>query len=494
MSARYAWLAMLGVLVAAAAGCSSILGDKLNPTYCAAHPTDPDCHTLVPDAGGCMSSAQCSSPTPACALDTMTCVQCTAADHGACMGSTPVCATDTMSCVQCTATEHDACTGTTPVCGSDTACRKCSAHSECSSSACLPDGSCGDDTNVAYVDPAGMGTMCTKAAPCKKASDAVKTNRPFIKMQGTTNDQVSVSTSVTFLADPGAKLTDTMNGILLKIDGSSQVAIYDLEIGGASGMNTPGIFVQPSSTATVTLVRAKLADNTGAGISVNSGTVNISQSTISGNTGQGISMTNGIVTVDQATVSTNTGGGISTSGGMLTVSRSTIASNNGGGILTSATAFTIRNNFIHHNGNTTTAAAGGVGTAGIIDPSVLEFNTIVSNLADSESLSVGGVLCDHTGFVAPNNLIFRNTGGATGNVQTLGSCSPGNSFVSAGTGPVDNTPMFVHPNSPPYDYHLTTASPSTIVDAAGSCTGTDFDGDTRPVGAACDLGADERKP
>jgi hypothetical protein len=54
--------------------------------------------------------------------------------------------------------------------------------------------------------------------------------------------------------------------------------------------------------------------------------------------------------------------------------------------------------------------------------------------------------------------------------------------------------MFAHPNGPPFDYHLTAASPSTIVDAAGSCTGTDFDGDARPVGAACDLGADERKP
>lgn len=429
-------------------GCSSILGDKLNPAYCEAHPTDSDCRKAFPDAGGCTTSAQCSSPMA-------------------------VCATDKMTCVQCTAAEHDACAGTTPVCGDDDMCRKCSAHTECPSNACLPDGSCGDDTSVAYVDPTGTSTTCTKASPCKKVSDALKTNRPFIKLQGTTNEKVVLnSTNVMFLADPGAKLTDTTNGILLQVEGSSQVAIYDLEIGGASGANTPGVSVQPGSTATLTLTRVKLAGNTGPGISVSSGMVTISQSTISGNTGPGVS----------------------TSGGMLIVSRSTVASNSGGGILTSATAFTIRNNFIYRNGNTSTANAGGIGAVGIVDPSVLEFNTIVDNLASGDTLSVGGVLCDHAGFSAPNNLVFRNTGGTSGNVQTLGICSFGNSFISAGTGPVDNTPMFAHPNSTPFDYHLTAASPSTIVEAAGPCTGLDFDGDTRPAGPACDLGADERKP
>jgi hypothetical protein len=406
-----------------------------------------------------------------------------------------VCAIDKMACVQCTTAEHDACTGTTPVCDLDDACRKCSAHTECPSNACLPDGSCGDDTSVAYVDPAGVGTTCTKASPCKKVSDALKTSRTFIKLQGTTNEKVVLNgTNVTFLADPGAKLTDTTNGILLQIDGSSQVAIYDLEVGGASGANTPGISVQPGSTATLMLSRAKLASNTGPGISVNSGTVTIDQLTISGNAGPGVSANNGTVTIAQSTISSNTGPGIVASGGTLTISRSTVSSNSGGGISTAATAFTIRNNFIYRNGNTTTANSGGVGTVGIVAGSVLEFNTIVDNLASGDSLSVGGVLCDRTGFVAPNNLIFRNAGGAAGNVQTLGICGFGNSFISAGTGPVDNTPMFAHPNSTPFDYHLTPASPSTIVDAAGSCTGVDFDGDARPVGGACDLGADERKP
>lgn len=426
MLARLASLLAVVTAFAYASGCSFILGDELSRKYCAAHPADEDCRRTFQDAGECTSSSQCSSPRAVCALDKMLCVQCTAAEHGACVANTPVC-------------------------GDDDACRKCAAHSECPSNACLPDGSCGDDTNVAYVDPSGTSTTCTKASPCKKVSDALKTSRLYVKLQGTTNEQVTLNNmNVTLLADPGAKLTDTVNGILLKIDGTSQVAIYDLEISGASGANNPGISVQPGSTATVTIVRAKLSGNAGAGISVNGGTATISESTITGN--------------------------------------------NGGGISTNASTFIITNNFIYRNGNTTMATAGGVGIVGIVDSSKLEFNTIVDNLAAGGATNAGGILCDRSGFAAANNLIFRNTGGVSGNVQTLGLCTYGNSFVSAGTSTVDNTPMFAHPNSAPFDYHLTPASPNTIVDAAGTCSGVDYDGDTRPIGPACDLGADERKP
>jgi hypothetical protein len=56
---------------------------------------------------------------------------------------------------------------------------------------------------------------------------------------------------------------------------------------------------------------------------------------------------------------------------------------------------------------------------------------------------------------------------------------------------IDNTPKFAHPNSDPFDYRLTADTPTIIRDAAGACTGFDFDGDARPSGTACDLGADE---
>jgi hypothetical protein len=70
----------------------------------------------------------------------------------------------------------------------------------------------------------------------------------------------------------------------------------------------------------------------------------------------------------------------------------------------------------------------------------------------------------------------------------------GNSINRAGATAVDNSLGFMNPNTQPFDYHLSATSPSTVVDAAGACTGVDFYGDSRPIGAACDLGADEYHP
>jgi hypothetical protein len=152
----------------------------------------------------------------------------------------------------------------------------------------------------------------------------------------------------------------------------------------------------------------------------------------------------------------------------------------------------LTNNIIHHNGNKLSSAFGGLSlrpTAG----SVVQFNTIIDNEANAGAASAGGIFCDVTGFTADNNLIFRNTGGQALTTQTFGVCAYGKSFI-AGAPAGDNTPMFVQPNLPPLDYHLTGSTPATIRDAAGNCTGVDYDGDARPIGAACDLGADEYRP
>jgi hypothetical protein len=429
-----------------------------NPNYCAGVLND-DCRLKLdaPGPGTCSGDADCADPTAVCDL------------------------TGTMMCVQCTASESQACTNETPVCGDDHMCRACSAHADCPTSlACLPDGFCGTDANVAYVDPMGTdNAACTKMTPCTKFSKALAANKLYVKFTGTTNEAaesgmpaVSInSQKVTLLADPGAKLTNTKNGLLLEVTGTSQVAIYDLEITGASGMTGVGISLPTGNMAELDLHRVKITNNQGGGISASGGMLTIAQSVINGN--QGI--------------------GISSSANPLSMSQSEVSENNAGGLqMTADGMVTLINNIAHHNGNDTSASFGAFSLRPSLG-SMVQFNTIVDNKANMGAASTGGVFCDIAGFVAANNLIFRNTGGSP-SAQTFGNCTYGDSFVAAGSSTADNTPQFVHPNTLPFDYHLTSTTPATILDAAGACSGVDFDGDSRPIGPACDLGADEYHP
>jgi hypothetical protein len=153
-------------------------------------------------------------------------------------------------CVQCLAPDQtSACTGATPVCGDDHVCRGCGAHAECAGSeVCLPTGSCGGDTNVAYVDPAGTdNASCTRATPCTLLSKALATNRPYVKLTGTTDEAVIIDNGrvITFLADPGAKLTRS-NGagaIVTVRDSGTSLTVYDLTIivDNKAAINSAGV-------------------------------------------------------------------------------------------------------------------------------------------------------------------------------------------------------------------------------------------------------------
>jgi hypothetical protein len=97
-----------------------------------------------------------------------------------------------------------------------------------------------------------------------------------------------------------------------------------------------------------------------------------------------------------------------------------------------------------------------------------------------------------TNLVAPGNIVTSNNEGLTFPAQIKGACSFGNSFTAPGSEVNDLKFKSITTNPP--DLHLTAASPATVLDAGGACTGVDVDGDARPQGAACDLGADEVKP
>lgn len=420
------YTAFLLVLVAGVLAC----GCEKKSTYCTTHLNDPEC----PDAGvdakpACTSDDQCSAPTAACD-------------------------TSTMTCVECTTSNASACTGTKPVCGSDDTCRGCEAHSECSSAACLPDGSCSDGMNVAYVDPAGIdNNLCTKAMPCTTVAKALATGRPYVKLTGTIDEAVTINDqTVTFLAGPGAKLTRSGIGNILRIDGASKVKIYDLEISGALGTGG-AVSISSGGTQDVALVRARIGPSTG------------------------------------------TGPGVAALGGTLSITRGTISGNGGGGISINDAQFTLTNNMITNNGGNASQLGGvkidGITTAGM---HVLDFNTITQNqgpMTVNTGITCGTVL---TPLAFSSNIIYANI--VAGGGQQLGgsaNCTAtysdiGPDGTATGTN-INMDPMFVMPST--RDYHLKAGSPCKDVADPAATLNVDIDGDTRPQGSGRDIGADE---
>lgn len=108
----------------------------------------------------CESNDDCTDEAAPFCGDAGTCVACTEVASGdeACAGKfpdTPVCGEGI--CVQCDADQSSACTGTTPVCDTEAnACIGCTAHDQCSASACnFAEGNCLDEANVWHVDGDG---------------------------------------------------------------------------------------------------------------------------------------------------------------------------------------------------------------------------------------------------------------------------------------------------------------------------------------------------
>lgn len=422
-SFHFVVVAAVAMVAVTSAGCH-----RDNPLYCDGHPDDPDCQ-----GAGCTSNSQCAVPASVCDVDgTRECVQCLAPD------------------------QTSACGGATPVCAPDHSCRVCTAHAQCASLACLPDGSCGDDTTVAYVDPTGSdNASCTKAMTCTLVSKALATNRPYLKFTGTTDEAVTVDNGrvVTFLAEPGAKLTRTTGtGAILTVrDNGTSLAIYDLSISNAPN-NPSGIgVVLPAAAGAPT------------------------------------------VTLARATVANNPGGGISSSGGMVTVSQSTISGNQGGGISISGAQFDLTNNFIVGNGGTGTVF-GGVHFDGTnTGTRRFEFNTVTENIGMA-GFTVG-VVCTLVGqpVTFSSNVVYDNQVGG-GRTQVSGTnCSWTYSDIGpdtvAGTGNINVPPIFADPMRS--DFHLQLASPARDAADPASSLSVDIDGDLRPQGAARDMGADE---
>lgn len=396
-------IAYLCVLVA-----SVLLGGcRDNPNYCEDH-LNKDCRSEPL----CDSTDDCDAPS--------------------------VCNTNTRSCVECTADEAQACIGDKPTCGNDNKCRGCEAHNECtaSSNVCLPSGQCANELDVAYVAPAAQGgtdnDQCTRATPCTKVSEALARRRDYVKFTGETDEGGTTTINnqnVTLLADPGAKLIRTSNGLHVAITGSSQVEIYDLEISGGSGNQGIGISLPAGNTATLTLDRVTIIGNAGGGVSISGAQFEITNSIIVKNGGVGSSF--GGVDVDDIV-----------NAGLHRLDFNTIAENTGPG-----------------------SANTGINCGTVFAPLVFSNNIVYANIVTGSG---------------------RQVGGSANCVMDFSDVGPD---ASAGANNINVDPLFVRPTD--NDFHLMPNSPAKDAADPSATLDRDIDGDARPQGDRRDMGADE---
>ena len=365
------------------------------------------------------------------------------------------------------------CPNSEPICDDGTStCRGCVADAECPSAACQEStGACSEAGSAIYVATTGTdGGACTRGAPCASITYAltqVAAGRGFIAVAaGTYQDSFRVPANVaTTLSGPSQDATAaeidyaaTGSGIdhVVEITGSATVVVEGLTIA-----NDPHV--------------------EGVRMSATNGTLQMSRVVVASCAG-GLDL-RGAVTISQGNIHDNTGIGISFSNGELDVERSVVRGNSAG-VQISTGDVTVQNSFLVQNDSHAVTITGGANTK-------LSFDTIADNESggsDSDmAISCGSA---GTGPLLADSIIANNGNGTSqvgcGGVQYVATTGDPN---GPGGLPVMYAGLFVNPSLG--DYHLVpNAKPVDRADPSATLT-IDFDGQVRPQGPRCDIGADE---
>src|SRR5262249_32863204 len=158
-------------------------------------------------------------------------------------------------------------------------------HTDCTATnACLPDGTCGDDSTVIYVSESGSDTpssgTCTMLTPCatiNKGLSRVTATRNVIKVSGNLTQNVLIDTKrVAIIPDPGTTLTGIADPAVHIT--MSEVRIYDLSITCSAAIEA----IKTEMGSTTTLKRDKIS-GCKKGIEAKGGYTRIARSTIANN-------------------------------------------------------------------------------------------------------------------------------------------------------------------------------------------------------------------
>ena len=372
-----------------------------------------------------------------------------------------------------------------PICDGETgACRGCIADAECGGNgACTEyNGLCVGENAVIYISPNGFDNgKCNHGQPCRTFAAAFAVLEPGRR---------------TIRVAPGAYLAS----------GSSIVTVNDtngrIEISGedadpsdttfqsvSNGTSNPSTVVTNSKTDVVIEgVTVKECGNDG--VHANASLL-LSHAAIVACNGRGLETSSGAtVHVWDSAITDNGDFGVIAQDGTLEVLRSTIARNIDGGIVTNRIALTVEGSFIVRNGTVDKSLTGGLrlsNTDGL--PQRISFLTVAFNQAQLSGIA--GLQADKP--VVVENSIFVDNG-LVDSFQICIGCSARYTMFSGfslpiGDGNIDDPADFVDPAAD--DFHLKSSSKAR--DAADpTATGlVDADGDARPIGGRCDIGADE---
>jgi hypothetical protein len=418
------------------------------------------CGTQIAPLDGCATK---NPALPVCKADSGACVECTG--NADCRGDAGlgVCNPTTNKCVECNGNADctadsakgfcvnnactgcqtagaGTCTGAKPVCAGSGSyigqCVECAGNADCkvaTKPVCDTDQcrACAKDLECTGISPAVVCGL-DGSCPGDNAVIYLENSSSCPGGEGTFASPYCSSDDAT------AALSATRSVIVVKGNGAAY-PVGPLAIGAAASFR---VLVAGQSSAKI----ANLGVGSHILVSVTAGDVALRDLTISGGNDAGVSVSGGAT---------------------LHMDRCYVLNNQGIGIQASASAFDIINTVVAGNG----AAAGGYGVSlGNYNgsPTTFTFNTVVNNIG-------GGVFCG-----TPSNYALKGIL-ANGNGPT--------NFLNCVT---DSTTSTAAPNFGT-NYHLTSSSPCVNVGGA-TCPPDDIDGDMRPIGAACDCGADEYNP
>lgn len=379
----------------------------------------------------------------------------------------------------------------TPVCDdSQHVCRACVADAECDGVCTEYDGQCVGNGQAIFVSPTGTdGGNCMASAPCRTFSYAFQqltANRRVIRV----GDGMYMRTG-----NPVLDVTDTGGRIVFSGEDRDPAGAVMTAV--ANSTTTPPIV--STDPGTDVIVEGITLTNADTDAVRSSGTFLVSRVAITNNGDRGIqhqpTSSAAELHVWDSLIAGNSGDGVYADRGSAEVLRSTVHNNSDGGMtFDGLTSVKVVGSIITRNGNGA-SSYGGIRTINVgVQDAVIAFDTIAFNRCSGTAAAPGLSTADVINVT--NSIATDNTNDATVPRQICDTCTSSYSLFSGnvppGTGNIAGPAQFV--DAVGNNFHLMATSPARDAADPGAMPGHDIDGNSRPLGAGFDIGADEIMP